>query len=81
MLSKFNSPRLRGVCPGKGTLLVTKQFALQESSRDRRAAYLDKLAPCISRVVMNPPRHRLLARSPIAAKQHGCIDLANLCRE
>src|SRR5208337_198347 len=76
----FHSPRLGNVCPGKGTLLVSKQLAFKQRPGNRRTAHLYELSGGVLRIHMYPSCQRFLARAALTTKQNRHIRSADLLR-
>src|SRR5258705_6464664 len=69
----FQSPLLLRQRAGEGSLLVTKQFALQQRLSQRGAVNGHESFVCPFAVEMNRPRRQLLAGATLTGEQNGGI--------
>src|SRR6266403_5939766 len=76
-MRKFHPARFHIVGAGEGPLLITKQFTLQERSRNRRAIHLHELASPVLRIAVDPSRQRLLPRSSLAEQEYRDVGTAD----
>ena len=76
----FHSPGLGNVCPGKRSLLVSKQLAFKQRPGNRCAADLDELSGGVLRIHMYPSCKRFFARAALTTKQNRDVRPADFLR-
>src|SRR5206468_11125257 len=71
-------PLAAGDCTGEGTLLVTKELALDELPRQRGTVHLHERSPAPRAAVVKRADDELLAGAALASYQHGDVRVGYL---